>query len=116
VGIKYGIGRYYGTRGSIIRTIYSSSSKRDARTKIPLLPEEIQKKAKEFIKAGSNNYDSFSFSEDTSGNFVMIRENPGKVPGSRAIYIKIVDSSGKTKKTYKETYDPAGNLVHSKDK
>ena len=30
--------------------------------------------------------------------------------------IKIVDSTGKTLRVYKETYDPSGNLVHVKEK
>ena len=43
-------------------------------------------------------------------------ENPGKVPGSKAIYYKIVDSGGRTIRVYKETYDPSGKLVHRKEK
>jgi hypothetical protein len=43
-------------------------------------------------------------------------ENPGRVPGSKAIYYKIIDSDGKTVRVYKETYDPHGNLVHRKEK
>ena len=42
-------------------------------------------------------------------------ENPGRVPGSKAVYTKIIDSSGKTIKVYKDTFDPKGNLVHRKD-
>jgi len=41
---------------------------------------------------------------------------PGNVPGSKAIYVKEIDSSGKTLKVYKDTYDPQGKLVHRKDK
>ena len=43
-------------------------------------------------------------------------ENPGRVPGSKAIYYKEVDSNGRTLKVYKETCNPNGNLVHRKDK
>lgn len=41
---------------------------------------------------------------------------PGRVPGSYARYIKTVDSSGNTVAYVKDTYDPAGKLVSSKDK
>jgi hypothetical protein len=43
-------------------------------------------------------------------------ENPGRVPGSKAIYYKMVDANGHTVRVYKETYDPDGNLVHIKEK
>ena len=46
----------------------------------------------------------------------LLMENPGKVPGSKAVYNKVVDSNGKTIKVYKDTFDPKGNLVHRKDK
>jgi hypothetical protein len=41
---------------------------------------------------------------------------PGNVPGSYAIYYKEIAADGTTLKVYKNTYDPAGNLVHTKDK
>ena len=43
-------------------------------------------------------------------------ENPGRVAGSKAVYTKIIDSSGKTIKVFKDTFDPNGNLVHRKEK
>lgn len=42
--------------------------------------------------------------------------SPGRVPGSRAVYQKTVDSRGITLKMTKETYAPDGRLVHIKDK
>ncbi len=41
---------------------------------------------------------------------------PGRVPGSYARYIKTVDASGKTIDYVKETYDPSGAILHSKNK
>lgn len=41
---------------------------------------------------------------------------PGRVPGSRAVYEKQVDAAGNTLEYTKTTYDPAGNIVHVKDK
>jgi hypothetical protein len=43
-------------------------------------------------------------------------EIPGRVPGSSAVYEKQVDVSGTTIQYTKTTYDPAGNIVHIKDK
>jgi hypothetical protein len=115
MGIKYGQGRYYGTRGSIVQTYYTVSTKREARSLTPLLPTAIQSSAKRFF-GGRNEYDSFSVSQDTAGRYILVMEKPGNVPGSRAIYFKITDSNEKTVGAYKETYDPAGNLVHTKTK
>lgn len=46
----------------------------------------------------------------------MRMEKPGNVPGSKAIYYKVIDSLGRTIKVYKETYGPDGNLIHIKEK
>ena len=51
-----------------------------------------------------------------NGNYKLKMENPGRVPGSKAVYCKIVDSEGHTVRVYKETYDPNGKLVHTKEK
>jgi hypothetical protein len=42
--------------------------------------------------------------------------SPGRVPGSAAVYEKQIDASGTTIQYTKTTYDPAGNIVHVKDK
>lgn len=54
--------------------------------------------------------------KEKNGNDQIKMENPGRVPGSKAVYYKIVDSEGRTVRVYKETYDPNGNLVHVKEK
>ncbi len=54
--------------------------------------------------------------KDNQGSFVIKMEKPGIVPGSKAVYYKIIDAEGKTVRVYKETYDPNGNLVHRKEK
>ena len=115
MGLKYGNGMYYGTRGSIIQTYYRVSTKREAKAMLPLLPKEVQASAKNFLNNSSGKYDSYSASLDTSGNTIIVMENPGRVPGSRAIYFKVIDKNGKSR-VYKETYDPQGRLVHSKTK
>lgn len=42
--------------------------------------------------------------------------SPGRVPGSKAVYEKQIDTAGKTIQSTKTTYDPKGNIVHVKDK
>lgn len=41
---------------------------------------------------------------------------PGKVPGSQAVYQKTVDAAGETTGLLKTTTDPAGEVMHVKDK
>jgi RHS repeat-associated protein len=51
-----------------------------------------------------------------NGNVKFEYVKPGDVPGSSATYTKIVDSNGKTISIPKTTHDPAGNIVHVKEK
>lgn len=107
-------GGFGNTKGG--RTIYSGESKSSALSSVPSLPQSIQKSAKSFFKGSSNNYNSYSVQTTNNGNYVVKMENPGRVPGSKAVYYKIIDGEGKTVRVYKETYDPLGNLVHTKEK
>ena len=107
-------GGFGGTRGS--RSIFEGTSKSSALSSVPLLPKIIQSSAKSFFEGGSNHYTKFSVKKLSNENFEISMENPGKVPGSKAVYYKIVDRDGHTLRVYKETYDPQGNLVHIKEK
>lgn len=107
-------GLYNNTKGS--STIYSGTTKSSALSSVSSLPNSIQKGAKSFFKGSSNNYNRYSVQKNTDGSYVIKMENPGRVPGSKAIYYKIIDSEGKTVRVYKETYDPNGKLVHTKEK
>lgn len=82
-----------GTKGG--RTIYSGTSKSSALSSVSSLPNEIQGSAKSFFKGGSNHYNSFSVEKLNNGQYQIKMENPGRVPGSKAIYYKIVDSQGR---------------------
>lgn len=54
---------------------------------------------------------------DTLGDGVLFTSQvPGRVPGSSAIYQKSVDAAGTTSSYLKTTFDPAGNIIHIKDK
>ena len=95
--------------------LMKESSKTKALKAVPKLPSNIQKSVKTFFKGGSNKYSNFTvdFEED---KYIAKMIKPGNVKGSKAVYIKEIDKSGKTLKVYKDTYDPEGNLVHRKDK
>ena len=107
-------GNFGRTKGS--RTIMSVDRKSTALNNISKLPEQIQKSVKSFFKGSSNNYNSYTITKNKDGTYTIKMENPGRVPGSKAIYYKIIDSKGKTIKVYKDTFDPQGKLVHRKDK
>lgn len=53
---------------------------------------------------------------DRDGNATFKNEVPGRVPGSKAVYEKTVDASGKTTAAGKTTYDPKGESIHIKYK
>ena len=107
-------GRYLNTKGS--RTISTANKKSTALSEVSKLPENIQKSVKSFFKGSSNNYNYYSVTKNKDGSYTVKMENTGRVPGSKAIYYKIIDSDGKTVRVYKETFDPQGNLVHRKEK
>ena len=52
----------------------------------------------------------------SDGKIVFQGEVPGKIPGSKAVYEKVVDSNGKTVSSTKTTYAPVGKITHIKDK
>jgi hypothetical protein len=98
------------------KSILNAGSKADALKSVGDLPSNIQPKVKSFFKGGSNSYIDFSVDPMENGSCVVRMTKPGNVPGSKAIYYKVIDNNGNTTRVYKETYDPAGNLVHVKEK
>ena len=61
-------------------------------------------------------FNSFSVYQTPDGEYVATMVNPGRVPGSYAVYTKHVDANGNTIGAYKTTFDPSGEIVHVKDK
>ena len=96
--------------------LYTGETKAAALKAVSNLPDAIQKGVKSFFKGSSNHYDSYHVTVNSDGTYTAIMENPGRVPGSRAIYYKVLDAAGHVLRVYKETYDPQGNLVHTKEK
>ena len=103
-------------RKSDSRELYRGTTKSEVLEAVKELPEPIQKGTKSFFKGSSNNYNKFAVIKDNDETFIVKMENPGRVPGSKAIYYKIIDKNGKTLRVYKESFDQTGRLIHRKEK
>ena len=102
---------------SSVSTLSTSyGTKQSAIAGVSSYPPTIASSAKKFFKGSSNAYNNYSIAKEPDGSYHFIMEKPGNVPGSKAVYHKIVDSNGKTVRVYKDTFDPQGNLVHRKEK
>ena len=78
---------------------------------------EQAKNIERFVKKlPTNAKDSVSTNPLPNGGIAAQATSPGRVPGSSAVYEKQIDSAGKTIQYTKTTNDPAGNIVHVKDK
>lgn len=96
--------------------IMHTSTKSDAISSSASYPQPIATSARKFFKGSSNAYNKFTISKMADGSYHFTMEKPGNVPGSKAVYHKIVNAEGKTIEVYKDTFDPHGKLVHRKDK
>jgi hypothetical protein len=67
-------------------------------------------------KIPANSKESVKIYKTNNGELVFEATSLGKVPGSKAVYRKTVDSQGNTISYNKITYDQKGNVVHNKDK
>ncbi|OPX44627.1 hypothetical protein CLHUN_16210 [Ruminiclostridium hungatei] len=107
---------YEGTLNSS-KSIMNAGSRADAIKAVDDLPASIRENAKGFFKdKTTNKYTNYIVEQTPDGNYMMQATKPGDVPGSKAIYYKKVSPNGETLDMYKETFDPAGNLVHNKNK
>jgi hypothetical protein len=96
--------------GSAISSSAGSNAKRSG------LTAEQAKNLKRFdgkLPAGAGET---SIHDLPAGGRAFQAEVPGKVPGSKAIYEKQVGAAGETLQYTKTTMDPAGRIVHVKDK
>ncbi|MHB1682270.1 MAG: DNRLRE domain-containing protein [Bacilli bacterium] len=96
--------------------ILQVGSKSEALASVNDLPESIQSSAKSFFKGSSTKYTSYNITSEANGNYVISMVKPGDVPGSKAIYYKVLSPDGETISVYKDSFDPQGNIVHSKPK
>lgn len=83
-------------------------------------PKPTQAQANNFDrfvkKLPANAKSSATATPIRGGGYQYSATSPGRVPNSKAIYEKIVNSRGETIRMEKTTIDPQGNTVHIKDK
>lgn len=79
-------------------------------------PEAVQQSGQRFVKKASKGSENFRLEKQANGSTKYSYDTPGKVPGSKATYEKIVDKKGTTVAATKTTFDPNGAIVHVKDK
>lgn len=116
MGLKMDSGVYIGTKGSIISSV-SFLSRRDAINGDYNAPSKATEKIRDFFrKSTTNHFTDFKVSSNKDGTFTAVGDNPGRVPGSHATYVKVVSPLGKTLDMYKTTYDNNNKFVHKKGK
>jgi len=100
-----------------LSSILKSSDKNITQLKeSDLNPNQLSNLKRFKDKIPSNSKNTVEILRDNNGNVVFKATSPGKVPGSSAVYEKIVDRTGATTGYVKTTYDNVGNLVHAKNK
>lgn len=116
MGLKMNSGAYIGTKGSI-QSIIRFNSKSEAINGNYNAPPNASKRIKSYFKhTVKNNYKDLKVARTKNGNYVVASYNLGKVPGSYAVYVKIINPRGDTISVYKDTYDNKGNFIHRKFK
>lgn len=83
---------------------------------LSLTPKQLKNIERFQKKLPANAKDSLSKMELPNGGVAVQGVSPGNVPGSYAVYEKQIDAAGDTIQYTKTTYDPAGQIVHVKDK
>jgi len=81
-----------------------------------LAPAQLKNVERFTKKLPANAKDNVSLQSLPNSSVAAQAVSPGRVPGSSAVYEKQIDAAGTTIQYTKTTYDPAGNIVHVKDK
>jgi|GEM_PF-2437212 len=98
------------------QNVLNASNKSSALQNLNNLPSSIQPKVKSFFKRASSRYTDFSVTRLSNGNFAMQMTKPGNVPGSFAVYHKVITPKGNVVSIFKDTFGPSGNFIHRKYK
>lgn len=81
---------------STVETLVSTyGTKQSAIAGTSSYPSAIATSAKKFFKGSSNAYNNYSITKEADGSYHFTMEKPGNVPGSKAVYHKIVASARK---------------------
>ncbi len=116
MGLRLNSGVYVGTKGSVISSIAYSSRSEAVNGDYGAPPKTSDEIRKFFKKSTTNHYTDFRVTKNSDGTFSAISDNPGRVPGSHAVYVKIIGPQGELIEFYKDTYDNEGKFVHKKYK
>lgn len=116
MGLRLNSGVYVGTRGSVVSSITFSSRTEAINGNYGAPPKATKEIRKFFKKSTTNHHNDFRVTRNSDGSYSAISDNPGKVPGSHAVYVKTIGPHGGLKEFYKDTYDNQGNFVHKKYK
>ena len=116
MGFKLNSGVYVGTRGSIVSSVSFNSRQEAINGNYNATTTSSENINKFFKNKTTNHYNGFYVLKKNDGSYLAVADNPGKVPGSHAVYVKEVSSNGDTTKVYKTTYDSKGEIAHTKDK
>jgi hypothetical protein len=100
--------------GASVGAVAQAASARNAARQA--LAQEIKASGERFFRKAPSGSQNFSSTANKDGSMTFRYETPGKVPGSRAVYEKTVDSSGTTVRVHKQTYDPAGRRGKDSDR
>ena len=88
----------------------------DAAREVKVTAEQVKNIGRFEKKLPANAKESLSVKPLPNEGVAVQATSPGRVPGSSAVYEKQIDAAGNTIQYTKTTYDPAGNIVHVKDK
>ncbi len=107
----------YSSRSKNTRSSQSKTPKeRQVNLKLEDLNSAQQSNIKRFIKNLPQNGRNIQIRQLGNGNIQVTGESAGKVPGSKALYVKTIDSTGSTVNMYKVTTDNKGEFAHRKMK
>lgn len=82
----------------------------------PDLPHVIRENVKRAVGKTSGKFSNYTIKEFFCGTYLLEMTKPGNVPGSKAIYYKVILQTGKTWTVFKDTFDHLGRFVHRKIK
>ncbi|MEM7050378.1 MAG: RHS repeat-associated core domain-containing protein [Acidobacteriota bacterium] len=103
-----------GFRARIARAFSRGTKKTDVPK--PSLNSEQAKNLARFNKKLPRGAEKTTVRDLPGGGKAFKAEVPGRVPGSKAVYEKQINAAGETVGFTKTTLDPAGKIVHIKDK
>lgn len=88
-----------------------------AKTGTTVLEGAVESNFTRFVKKiPANSRSSATFKQLKDGNYLFEATSPGRVPGSKAVYQKWVNSQGETIQMLKTTFGPDGKIIHVKPK